>query len=86
MCGGNRGWYSVETQQILMTLFRTASQQGVDAVAIMIDLLRSQQRTIAPLAMPSPASQTPKPPGLLGRFQALNEYNKRSTKRVWALS
>ena len=52
VCGGNRGWYSAETQQILMTLFRTAYQQGVDAVAIMIDLLRSPQPTIAPLAMP----------------------------------
>jgi transposase len=52
VCGGNRGWYSAETQQILMTMFRTAYQQGVDAVAIMIDLLRSPQSTIAPLAMP----------------------------------
>ena len=39
VCGGNRGWYSAETQQILMTLFRTAYQQGTDAVGIMIDLL-----------------------------------------------
>lgn len=52
VCGGNRGWYSAETQQILMTLFRTAYQQGVDAVGIMIDLLRSSQRTVAPIAMP----------------------------------
>ncbi len=52
VCGGNRGWYSAETQQILMTLFRTAYQQGVDAVGVMIDLLRSPERTIAPLAMP----------------------------------
>jgi hypothetical protein len=41
VCGGNRGWYRAETEQILMTLFRTAYQQGVDAVGIMIDLLRS---------------------------------------------
>jgi len=52
VCGGNRGWYSAETQQILMTLFRTAYQQGVDAVGIIIDLLRSPEPTIAPLAMP----------------------------------
>jgi transposase len=52
VCGGNRGWYSAETQHILMTLFRTAYQQGVDAVGIMIDLFRSPEPTIAPLAMP----------------------------------
>ena len=59
VCGGNRGWYSAETQQILMTLFSTAYQQGVDAVAIMIDLLRSPQRTIAPLAMPMTGKTDP---------------------------
>jgi transposase len=52
VCGGNRSWYSAETQQILMTLFRTAYQQGADTVKIMIDLLRSPQPTIAPLALP----------------------------------
>jgi len=59
VCGGNRGWYSAETQHILMTLFRTAYQQGVDAVGIMIDLLRSPEPTIAPLAMPLTAKPDP---------------------------
>jgi len=52
VCGGNRGWHSAETQHILMTMFRTAYQQGADAIGIMIDLLRSPEPTIAPLAMP----------------------------------
>lgn len=52
VCGGNRSMYSAETQHILMTMFRTAYQQGADAIGIMIDLLRSPEPTIAPLAMP----------------------------------
>ena len=52
VCGGNRSLYSAETQHILMTMFRTAYQQGADAIGIMIDLLRSPEPTIAPLAMP----------------------------------
>lgn len=59
VCGGNRGWYSAETQQILMTLFRTAYQQGADAVSIIIDLLRTPRRTIAPLAMPLTGQPSP---------------------------
>ncbi len=59
VCGGNRGWYSAETQQILMTMFRTAYQQGVDAVGIVIDLLRSPQPTIAPLAIPLTGKRDP---------------------------
>jgi transposase len=61
VCGGNRGWYSAETQHILMTMFRTAYQQGVDAVGLMIDLLRSPEPTIAALAMPLTAKPDPAP-------------------------
>ena len=35
-----------------MTLFRTAYQQGADAIALVTELLRSPSATIAPLAMP----------------------------------
>jgi transposase len=52
VCGGNRTWKAAHTQSVLLTLFRTAYQQGADAIAIMIGLLRSPQPTIAPLAMP----------------------------------
>jgi transposase len=52
VCGGNRTWNAAGTQQILMTLFRTAYQQGVDAIALFTGLLRSPGDIIAPLAMP----------------------------------
>ena len=52
ICGGNRTWHAAGTQQVLITLFRTAYQQGVDAIALLSDLLRSPDTTIAPLAMP----------------------------------
>jgi transposase len=52
VCGGNRTWNAAGTQQVLMTLFRTAYQQGVDAIALFTGLLRSPTDTIAPLAMP----------------------------------
>jgi transposase len=59
VCGGNRTWNSAHTQSILMTLFRTAYQQGVDAIALIIGLLRSPQPTTAPLAMPLTANRGP---------------------------
>jgi transposase len=49
VCGGNRTWESARTQHILMTMFRTAYQQGADAIEIMVDLLRAPDPTIAPL-------------------------------------
>jgi transposase len=52
VCGGNRTWNAAGTQQVLMTLFRTAYQQGVDAIALFTELIRSPGDTIAPLAMP----------------------------------
>jgi transposase len=52
VCGGNRTWHAAGTQQVLMTLFRTAYQQGVDAIALFTGLLRSPGDAIAPLAMP----------------------------------
>jgi len=35
-----------------MTLFRTAYQQGADAITLLADLLRSLIATLVPLAMP----------------------------------
>jgi transposase len=52
VCGGNRTWSAANTQQILMTLFRTAYQQGADAIALLAALLRSPTPAIAPLAIP----------------------------------
>jgi transposase len=50
VCGGNRSWHAAHTQSVLMTFFRTAYQQGADAIALIIGLLRSPRLTIAPLA------------------------------------
>jgi transposase len=59
ICGGNRTWNAARTQQVLMTLFRTAYQQGVDSIALFTELLRSPGPTIAPLAMPLTSSPGP---------------------------
>ncbi|GAC1357925.1 MAG: IS66 family transposase [Acidimicrobiales bacterium] len=59
VCGGNRTWNAANTQQILMTLFRTAYQQGADAIALLADLLRSPTPIIAPLAMPHTGNPGP---------------------------
>jgi transposase len=52
VCGGNRNWNAAGTRQVLMTLFRTTYQQGVDAINLFTGLLRSPGDTIAALAMP----------------------------------
>ena len=39
--GGNRSDRGAETQGRLMTLLRTAHQQGADAIAMLVDLARA---------------------------------------------
>lgn len=41
VCGGNRSTQGAETQGRMMTLFRTATQQGVDAVEFLVNLARA---------------------------------------------
>jgi hypothetical protein len=41
VCGGNRTDRGAETQGRMMTLFRTATQQGVDAVDYLVNLARA---------------------------------------------
>lgn len=41
VCGGNRTDRGAETQSRMMTLFRTATQQGVDAVDYLVNLARA---------------------------------------------
>jgi transposase len=38
--GGNRTWHGADTQQVLMSVIRTARQQHTDPVALLADLLR----------------------------------------------
>jgi transposase len=42
MCGGgNRTWQGAETQQILASILRTASQRGLDSSDLLVQMLRS---------------------------------------------
>lgn len=45
VCGGNRSERGALTQGRMMTLFRTASQQGIDAVEYLIELARAPDPT-----------------------------------------
>jgi transposase len=48
VCGGNRTDRGAETQSRMMTLFRTATQQGVDAVDYLINLARAPDPATIP--------------------------------------
>jgi transposase len=64
--GGNRTWHGADTQQILMSVIRTARQQNTDPVALLRDLQREPVPTVtAALKLstrqpPAPA-QAPQP-------------------------
>ena len=47
VCGGNRSHRGALTQGRMMTLFRTASQQGIDAVDYLVNLARAPDPTLA---------------------------------------
>lgn len=42
VCGGNRTWGAAQTQQILLTVFRTSRQRALDPLHIVGDLLRER--------------------------------------------
>jgi transposase len=57
--GGNRTWRGAATQQVLMSVIRTARQQGTDPVALLADLQRSAQPTVSPaLRLPRPTRES----------------------------
>ncbi|MGA2929754.1 MAG: transposase [Solirubrobacteraceae bacterium] len=45
--GGNRTWHGADTQQVLMSVIRTARQQHTDPITILTDLQRDPAATIA---------------------------------------
>jgi transposase len=47
--GGNRNDVGARTLEVIATVLRTAAQQGLDAVAIFGDLLRSPEALVAPI-------------------------------------
>ncbi len=55
--GGNRTWHGANTQQVLMSVIRTARQQRTDPVALLADLQRSAKPTVSPaLTLPQPTT------------------------------
>jgi transposase len=50
--GGNRSDRGAETQGRIMSLLRTAHQQGADAVALLVGLARAPTPCVVPLALP----------------------------------
>jgi len=56
--GGNRTWRGADTQQVLMSVIRTARQQNTDAVALLTDLQRRPDpAAAAALTIPAAARQ-----------------------------
>ena len=53
VCGGNRTWVAAQTQQILMTVFRTSRQRALDPLRIVGDLLRERVPRIAAALFPT---------------------------------
>jgi transposase len=58
--GGNRTWHGADTQQVLMSVIRTARQQHADPVALLRDLQREPVPTVTP-ALKLPDRQPPTP-------------------------
>jgi transposase len=50
--GGNRTDTGARTQEVLTSVLRTATQQGLDAIAMLEDLLRSRTPTVMPFRLP----------------------------------
>jgi transposase len=58
--GGNRTWQGADTQQVLMSVIRTARQQHTDPVVLLTDLQRQPTPTIATaLTIPTSAARPP---------------------------
>jgi transposase len=65
--GGNRTWHGASTQQVLMSVIRTARQQHADPVALLRDLQREPIAAITPvLKLPTRQPAAPAPQGARG--------------------
>ena len=47
VCGGNRSARGADTQQVLMSVLRTAHLRNVDAATVLVELLHAPQPTIS---------------------------------------
>jgi transposase len=52
VCGGNRTSYGADTQQVLASVLRTASQQQRDPLALLVALQRSPRPVVADITLP----------------------------------
>ena len=52
VCGGNRTPVGAQTQQTLVTLFRTSRQRALDPLAVLTDLLRDPHPGVAAVFLP----------------------------------
>lgn len=67
--GGNRTWNGADTQQVLMSVIRTARQQNTDPITLLRDLQREPAPTVTPaLKLPTrqPSAPTQPPRGARG--------------------
>ncbi len=65
--GGNRTRHGADTQQILMSVIRTARQQHTDPVTLLADLQRHPSPVVSPaLTLPPPATGTGQPAATRG--------------------
>jgi len=56
VCGGNRTWRGAHTQEVLITVLRTSSQQGRDPYALLAALLCAPAPRVAVALLPSARS------------------------------
>src|SRR5207247_3378810 len=54
--GGNRSWDGARTQQITMSVIRTANQQGIDTIELMTSAKRTRSSAVSELFMLSTRS------------------------------
>lgn len=64
--GGNRTWHGADTQQVLMSVIRTARQQNTDPVALLRDLQHQPVPTVTaalnlPTRQPTDPARAPQP-------------------------
>jgi transposase len=57
--GGNRTWQGARTQQITVSVIRTARQQNLDPAELMVTVQQARQPVVSnPIALPARASPT----------------------------
>lgn len=93
--GGNRSWRGARTQQVTMSVIRTARQQGVCPIALMAAAQREAESTVTELLrIPARASPTEPPAAAQGmaehtaspdlRYRGSSATSIRATASRWS--